>query len=160
MLIRSKILRAGGTKVSLTGGAYDFQPHKGDPSVHVAEVSNKAHVAQFLSVPEGFEIFSAKDSEDAAEQAAKIIATEKGEDQAETDALASMTDGDLAEAFKELFDRLPNRAARRVDVENKIRTERIRRETEAAKPATKKADAKTEDPKKAEAAKPATKKAD
>lgn len=142
MLIRSKILRAGGTTVTLPGTTYDFQPYKGDNSIHVATVENKAHVAQFLSIPEGFEIFSEKDAEADAEAAAAILKAASDEDKAEGDALTAMTEADLAEAFRELFDRVPNKAARRVDVENKIRTERIRREAEAAKPAT---PAKTED---------------
>ena len=57
MLILSKIKRNPGTFVTMQDGTrYAFMPNDADD--HVAEVENPAHIERFLSIPEGFGIYS------------------------------------------------------------------------------------------------------
>lgn len=121
MLIRCKILRANGTVVSLDGEKYHFQPHESDPNAHVAEVKNAAHKARFLSIREGYEVFTAKDKAEAE----SLVAALDADDEDAPDDLARMTDKELAEEFASVFGRVPNSGARRPDVENKIRAARL-----------------------------------
>lgn len=83
MLIRSKIERPEGTTVTLHGMRYHFRPRPGDDSPfppHVCEVADEDHVAQFLSVPEGFEILTEaqataqRPADDFAEDGAPAVA--------------------------------------------------------------------------------------
>jgi hypothetical protein len=60
MLIRHTNLHPGGSRHSIGGVVYFFEPRPEDPMAHVAEVSDPAHVERFLSVP-GFEPFDAVD---------------------------------------------------------------------------------------------------
>lgn len=52
MLIRCKVLRPGGTRVTLPGGpraGYHFKPaEKGDPDDHVCQVTDEDHIRVFL----------------------------------------------------------------------------------------------------------------
>ena len=59
MYIRSKIEREGGSRVSMLGKTYHFKPDsRFDQSPHLAEVeANSQAFAQFLSIPEGYEVF-------------------------------------------------------------------------------------------------------
>lgn len=70
MLIESRIRRANGTRVTLDGVEYHFQPSGDDPR-HVAEVSDPAHVAEFLKVTEGYLALPSPDPAPAAETAMK-----------------------------------------------------------------------------------------
>ena len=57
MLILSKIKRNPGTFVTMQDGTrYAFMPN--DAGDHVAEVENPTHIERFLSIPEGFGIYS------------------------------------------------------------------------------------------------------
>lgn len=61
------IKRQGGTKVDIDGVNYHFKPEK-DDGPHVAEVTNPAHVARFIGIPEAY----AKLGEEA--KAAEVVA--------------------------------------------------------------------------------------
>ena len=62
MTIKCLLKREGGTKVDIDGVEYHFAPNEdGD---HVCEVSNKKHIARFLSIPEGYEIHGSDDDSD------------------------------------------------------------------------------------------------
>lgn len=53
MKIESLIRRPGGSRVTIDGAVYLFEPEQeGGP--HVARVDDPAHVERLLSVPEGF----------------------------------------------------------------------------------------------------------
>lgn len=57
MLIQSKIKRNPGTFVTMKDGTrYAFMPNDADD--HVAEVEIPAHIERFLSIPEGFGVYS------------------------------------------------------------------------------------------------------
>ena len=57
MLILSKIKRNPGTFVTMKDGTrYAFMPNDADD--HVAEVETPAHIERFLSIPEGFGVYS------------------------------------------------------------------------------------------------------
>lgn len=86
MLIRCKIERDNGIPVNngsasrpgtrVTFGAkhevaYDFAPNK--HGHHVCDVENKEHVAKFLSIPEGYEVY------EAPKEAPKKAADEEAE---------------------------------------------------------------------------------
>lgn len=51
MQIKSRIERKTGNTVELDGVTYEFNP----PS-YIADVTEKAHIARFLSIPEGYEV--------------------------------------------------------------------------------------------------------
>lgn len=51
MQIKSIIERKNGNTVELDGVTYEFNP----PS-YIADVTEKAHIARFLSIPEGYEV--------------------------------------------------------------------------------------------------------
>lgn len=55
MNIESLLKREGGSKIDLDDQIYHFKPNAA--GAHVAEVENKAHVARFLAIPEGFAIY-------------------------------------------------------------------------------------------------------
>ena len=59
MLIESKIIRPGGSHVSIDKTEYHFAPDK--DGKHVCEVADKRHIQRFLSIPEGFKISGADD---------------------------------------------------------------------------------------------------
>lgn len=59
MLIESKIIRPGGSHVSIDKTEYHFAPDK--DGKHVCEVADKRHIQRFLSIPEGFKIAGADD---------------------------------------------------------------------------------------------------
>lgn len=55
MLIRCKIERKNGSTTTMDGITYHFQ-QAGPRGEHVAEVSNKKHIARFLAIAEAYEI--------------------------------------------------------------------------------------------------------
>ena len=59
MLIESKIIRPGGSHVSIDKAEYHFAPDK--DGKHVCEVADKRHIQRFLSIAEGFKIVGADD---------------------------------------------------------------------------------------------------
>lgn len=70
MKLQCKLLRVGGSTVTIGNQSYHFKPEENDPNgPHLAEVTNPAHLAAFLSNPEGYEIYG-KDANDAAQQGA------------------------------------------------------------------------------------------
>lgn len=140
MLIRSKINRAGGTKIVLDGVTYHFEPAKGEEENHICDVKNAAHRARLLSITDGFCIHTQKTDEQKAEAKALEEEMKAAEEAAEIDGLDAMTRPQLDKAFDTLFDRKPNTNASDEAVKTKIREKRI--ELEAAE-AEKKASANT-----------------
>lgn len=57
MKIECKLKRAGGTIVPLDTATYHFTPLT--DGAHVAEVEPEQHIARFLSIPEGYRLYSA-----------------------------------------------------------------------------------------------------
>lgn len=131
MLIRSKIIRAGGTKVTLDGVEYHFKPEAEDDPAHVCDVTNGAHQAQLLSIKDGFAIHVQKTDEQKAEAKQAEEAVKAAEKAAEDDGLESMTRADLDKAFRELFERAPNSRATDAAVIAKIREKRIEQASQA-----------------------------
>ena len=66
MKIESIIQRKKGTTVDMDGETYKFRPSTLTSS-HVAEVKDKRHIAKFLAIPEGFQVFD-PDEQDAADE--------------------------------------------------------------------------------------------
>lgn len=58
MKIESILRRKNGTKTTLGLTTYHFAPTDTDPR-HIAEVTDKAHIQRFLSIPEGFRLVDA-----------------------------------------------------------------------------------------------------
>ena len=54
MKIKCILLRQGGTHVELRGTNYHFAPQA--DGQHVAEVTDEAHIARFLSIPEAYRV--------------------------------------------------------------------------------------------------------
>lgn len=61
MKIECKLKRSGGTTVPLGSATYHFTPLT--DGAHVAEVEPEEHIARFLSIPEGYRVYSADGSE-------------------------------------------------------------------------------------------------
>lgn len=60
MLIQSILYRPGGTVVTLGGQTYHFIPAAQYPNKpHLCDVTNEAHIARFLSIPEGYRVYIA-----------------------------------------------------------------------------------------------------
>lgn len=53
MRIRCKLIREGGSKITIGETEYHFKP---GPDGHIADVTVKDHVARFLAIPEGYEL--------------------------------------------------------------------------------------------------------
>lgn len=66
MKVQCKLIREGGTKVDIDNIEYHFKPNA--KSEHVAEVTNKEHLARFLSISEGYTL---PDDDEPAKPAAK-----------------------------------------------------------------------------------------
>jgi len=93
MLIRSKLFRAGGTRVELGKGKdarkYHFKgadtspkaPHDDPDEDHVTNVTDADDIATFLAIKEGYDIHSSELKKPAA--AAAVKAADKVEDQAQ-----------------------------------------------------------------------------
>lgn len=62
MKIQSIIERKNGTIITMDDETYHFKPARGDGR-HICEVVDKAHIARFLSIPEGFRIPDDEDTE-------------------------------------------------------------------------------------------------
>ncbi len=60
MLIESKLLREGGTKVELYGVEYHFRPTR--EGAHVCEVAAEDAVDRFLAIAEGYRLFRGKET--------------------------------------------------------------------------------------------------
>jgi hypothetical protein len=57
MRIVSVIRREAGTDVDLDGTVYFFRPESDDPSaLHVCAVTEEAHIARLLAIPEGYKV--------------------------------------------------------------------------------------------------------
>lgn len=106
MLIRSKILREGGTKVTLDATEYHFKPRPGT-SAHVCDVLDKHHVNRFLAISEGYELFDtelttspAKATKTEAPRAAAIADDDDDDDLGDdfSDDLAPIAGPDAATA--------------------------------------------------------------
>lgn len=59
MKIRCKIIRPGGSHIELWGTTYHFAPNERND--HVAEVKDEKHIARFLEIKEGYEIYDPKE---------------------------------------------------------------------------------------------------
>lgn len=55
MKIECILKREGGTKAEIGGVEYHFKPDGN--GAHVADVKDKAHIARFLSMPEGYAVY-------------------------------------------------------------------------------------------------------
>jgi hypothetical protein len=55
MKIECILKRLGGTKAEIGGIEYHFEPQT--DGAHVADVTEKAHIARFLSMPEGYAVY-------------------------------------------------------------------------------------------------------
>lgn len=115
MLIRSKLIRAGGTNVEMGAGkdkrVYDFKPkdkEKPDEN-HVADVTNQADIARFLAIPEGYEIFDlSEETHEYRNQVAISTATVgTAADAAAADALKARK-AELLEAVFKATGKAPN----------------------------------------------------
>ncbi|WP_296763708.1 hypothetical protein [Sediminimonas sp.] len=124
MLIRSKILREGGTKVVLDDTEYHFKPEADEPEAHICDVKNAAHRARLLSIKDGFCIHTQKTAEQKAEAKAAEKEAQDAEDAADADGLEVATRAQLDAEFKDLFDRKPNSRATNEAVIAKIREKR------------------------------------
>lgn len=71
MLIKSKIERAKGTRVTLDGINYHFAPTK-PGGAHIASVSNTAHIARLLGIAEGFTVYDEQQDEEQRDIAASV----------------------------------------------------------------------------------------
>lgn len=101
MLIRCKIKRPGGSRVTLGSERYHFQD-RGD-GLHVAEVTNDAHIERLLSIGAYAVVEDAP--EPAQEPAQEPVVDGEGE------ALAPAKDLDLEalrEAYTETFGKAPH----------------------------------------------------
>lgn len=124
MKIQCKTKRNGGSDITLDDRTYHFRPI--DPtdakSPHIASVQDKAHIARFLSIAEGFEFYAAEDGDGEPDPVRTPIepvsndTTEDSDADSEgEDALTELLNDPLeveratAEtAFVFLFDRKPN----------------------------------------------------
>lgn len=61
--IECVLKREGGTAVTIDKIAYHFSPNKS--GAHVCLVENKAHIARFLSIPEGYQLYLPDDAQTA-----------------------------------------------------------------------------------------------
>jgi len=77
MKIESTIRRKNGTVVTLDDHRYHFQPSATDPR-HLADVEVKAHIARFLSIPEGYQIPDGEAPADPIDPPAPITGTLAG----------------------------------------------------------------------------------
>ncbi|WP_104019125.1 hypothetical protein [Roseovarius nitratireducens] len=152
MLIVSKIQRTGGSRVTVGGSDYHFEP-RGPKGEHVAEVENEAHIKRLLSVPEGFEPYDpgeAKDimpdpdpeptPEERLESAIEPDGNDEGVDDGDDDTaedslennvepdqddgLEDMSDLDLSHAYKDEFDAMPRKNMKRETIIRHIRKAR------------------------------------
>ena len=93
MLILSKIKRNPGTFITMKDGTrYAFMPNDADD--HVAEVENPAHIERFLSIPEGFGIYSGE----VIPEVVVADALEADDDETEDDGDDDLLDDDLSPA--------------------------------------------------------------
>lgn len=149
MLIVSKIQRQGGSRVTVQGSEYMFEP-RGPKGEHVAEVENPEHIKRFLSVPEGFASYDPEEAkgilmpEPSPEQRLESNVEpddggEDGEDEGEDDpesaiennvepdqddGLDDMPDLDLSHAYKDEFDAMPRKNMKRETIIRHIRKAR------------------------------------
>lgn len=66
MNIESLLKREGGSKIDLDDKVYHFKPNAA--GAHVADVQDKAHVARFLAIPEGYAIYDPSEATKPAEK--------------------------------------------------------------------------------------------
>lgn len=93
MLILSKIKRNPGTFITMQDGTrYAFMPNEiGD---HVAEVENPTHIERFLSITEGFGIYSGE----VIPEGVVAEALDADDDEADDDGDDDLLDDDLSPA--------------------------------------------------------------
>lgn len=77
MKIESIIRRKNGTVVTMDDHRYHFQPSAADPR-HLAEVTEKAHIARFLQIPEGYQVPDDEAPVDPIEQPGPVTGTLAG----------------------------------------------------------------------------------
>lgn len=153
MLIVSKIERKGGSRVTIGGSEYLFEP-RGPKGEHVAEVENRDHIERFLSVPEGFAPYDPEEAkeimphptpeqrlEDGVEpDEGDEDGENEGEDDPEStlenriepdqdDGLEEMSDLDLSHAYKDEFDAAPRKNMKRETIVRHIRKARAKADT-------------------------------
>lgn len=56
MLIRCKLIRAGGTRVEIGKSEHHFIGKSDEDLNHVCEVTNREHIAKLLTIPEAYEL--------------------------------------------------------------------------------------------------------
>jgi hypothetical protein len=131
MMIRSKIERKGGTTVTLDKTQYHFKPATiGEP--HIAKVDDKAHIARFLSITEGFQFHGLSDDDAADARVDETITSTITVQTPETLAIAAISaviadplgvdDDTLSAAFQFLNGRKANPSAKRITIINRIVT--------------------------------------
>lgn len=145
MDVRCKIERKGGSIVTMDKTTYHFTPvEEGGP--HIASVNNQKHLARFLAIPEGYELFTpgantAEDDEDGADVPATELTeptvTEAAPSAEPTDVVdpqealmavlaaesaEDVTRADLDAAFELLHDRKPNPQAKDETVFDRIKS--------------------------------------
>jgi hypothetical protein len=138
MKIRSLIERKNGTVIPMDDAKYHFKPEvaNGPP---VADVTNKAHIARFLSIAEGFEVVEVDEATAASapgltdpDNAPAQPGQEQTQDEQNVDpvdalsAILNAGDADGIErgvaeaAFEHLFGRAPNAKAKTETIIGKI----------------------------------------
>ena len=76
MRIESIIQRKKGTTVEMDGETYAFNSTTKEQR-HIVDVKNKAHVARFLAIPEGYRVADLEDEDE--DEAVDIVADETGD---------------------------------------------------------------------------------
>lgn len=112
MLIECKIRRRNGTRASIEGTEYHFQPD--DEGRHVAEVKDEKHAARFLQISEGYRAVEgkAKLPGKVEPKSQKTVQPQPqgegaGEGEADTEAGVELSREDLAVKYKEKYGRKP-----------------------------------------------------
>lgn len=155
MLIVSKIQREGGSRITVGGATYVFEP-TGPDGEHMCEIEDTGHIKRLLSIPEGFEPYDPTEAkglmpkpkprpspeqalEEAIEPAADLPQAEAGDPDPESelevaieadvdDGLEELTDLDLSHAYKDEFDKAPTPNMKRATMINRIRKARSSKE--------------------------------
>ena len=116
MLIERK-LKDGphGTRITLWGTRYFFEPVE-PGGAHVAEVTDKAHIERFLSIPEGFALWTGNEDDAAPVEPAPTPQPapeptpdpQPADEPADEIPLEHMTEDDLKRLYQEELGRAPH----------------------------------------------------
>lgn len=119
MQIEHTTKRPNGSHHSIDGVAYHFAPNAaGD---HVAEVTDKAHIQRFLSIPT-FVIYEEGASAPQAGENSQSVSLDMGTPlEPETKPLEDATDEELAAIYFDVLDRKPHHRAGRDTIIEQIR---------------------------------------